>query len=243
MPEKTIARSTLVAKLAAVMAAVERIPKRGRNAFHGYDYATEADIVSAIRGELASRQVILLPAITGAAREPVGDPEKRMVLTSLTMEFTFSDGESGETITRPWLGCGTDKEDKGAYKAMTGGEKYFLLKTFLMPTGDDPEQDGKVAEVVKVAQVVAARPLPAAPPPRAKAAAVVQVAEVAEVVKVAALPGYTEWLMALVGVAGAGTKQLEAMWYASSKDYRQQLVDTAPTEWVNLKAKAARVAA
>jgi hypothetical protein len=132
---------SLVKKLAEVMAAVERIPKRGRNDFHKYDYATEADIAATVRKELADRQVMLIPAITGMQRDPVG--EKGSVLTTLTMEFTFIDGESGEKITRPWLGAGTDKEDKGAYKAMTGGEKYFLLKTFLMPTGDDPEREDK----------------------------------------------------------------------------------------------------
>lgn len=135
---------SLIAKLAAVMQAIERIPKRGRNDFHKYDYATEADIVSAIRSELATRQVMLVPAITGMQRDPVG--EKGSVLTTLTMEMTFHDGESGETLMRPWLGAGTDKEDKGAYKAMTGGEKYFLLKTFLIPTGDDPEAHTKESE-------------------------------------------------------------------------------------------------
>lgn len=130
---------SLAKKMAEVMAAVNRIPKRGRNEFHKYDYATEADIVEAIRGELAQRHVILLPAITGKTRTPVG--EKGSVLTELDMAFTFLDGDSGEELTRAWLGAGTDKEDKGAYKAMTGGEKYFLLKTFLIPTGDDPETE------------------------------------------------------------------------------------------------------
>jgi hypothetical protein len=131
--------SALAKKLVEVMAAVERIPKNGWNAFHQYHYATEADTAEAIRSELSQRGVLLLPAITGTSREPVG--EKGSVLTHLTMEFTFMDSETGETITRPWLGAGTDKEDKGAYKAMTGGEKYFLLKTFLIPTGDDPEAE------------------------------------------------------------------------------------------------------
>lgn len=132
---------SLVKKLAEVMAAVDRVAKRGRNDFHRYDYATEADIAAAIRQELASRSVLLVPAITGESRVPVG--EKGEVLTTLDMEFTFYDGDSQEQITRPWKGYGTDKGDKGGYKAMTGGEKYLLLKTFLIPTGDDPEQDDK----------------------------------------------------------------------------------------------------
>jgi hypothetical protein len=153
----------LVCKLAEVMAAVARIPKHGHNDFHNYDYATEADIVAAIRLELAQRHVMLLPAITAMDRVAVG--EKGSVLTSLTMAFTFYDGDSGETLTRPWLGAGTDKEDKGAYKAMTGGEKYFLLKTFLIPTGDDPEAEAKEPRPVAVARPAAPLAAPAAAPP------------------------------------------------------------------------------
>lgn len=130
---------SLVSKLAEVMATVSRIPKRGRNEFHKYDYATEADIAATVRTELALRHIMLVPAIVGEQRHPVG--EKGSVLTVLDMEMEFLDGESGESLKRTWKGYGTDKEDKGGYKAMTGGEKYFLLKTFLMPTGDDPEAD------------------------------------------------------------------------------------------------------
>jgi hypothetical protein len=141
IPMKAPTTRSLVAKLAEVMKAVERIPKRGRNDFHKYDYATEADIAATVRKELADRSVMLIPAIVGEARHPVG--EKGSVLTVLEMEMEFLDGETGESLKKPWRGYGTDKEDKGGYKAMTGGEKYFLLKTFLMPTGDDPEREDK----------------------------------------------------------------------------------------------------
>ena len=129
--------SALALKLIEIMESVERIPKNGWNNFHNYAYATEADIADALRSELSSRKVLLLPSVTGSERDFVGD--KGRVLTHLAMEFTFMDAETGETITRQWFGSGTDSEDKGTYKAMTGGEKYFLLKTFLVPTGDDPE--------------------------------------------------------------------------------------------------------
>jgi hypothetical protein len=130
---------SLVAKLAEVMAAVERVPKRGRNDFHKYDYATEADIVATVRKELSARNVMLIPSVMSEARHPVGD--KGSVLTVLEIEMEFLDGDSGQSITKVWRGYGTDKEDKGGYKAMTGAAKYFCLKTFLMPTGDDPEND------------------------------------------------------------------------------------------------------
>lgn len=140
-PAAEPAKKSLVAKLAEVMAAVGRVPKHGRNDFHGYDYATEADIAECIRQELAKRSVMLIPAILEQQRTAVG--EKGSVLTTLVMEMEFLDGETGESIKKPWLGYGSDKDDKGGYKAMTGAEKYFLLKTFLIPTGDDPERDEK----------------------------------------------------------------------------------------------------
>jgi hypothetical protein len=131
----------LAAKLVEVMAAVKRIPKNGYNDFHKYHYALEADILEALRDELATRNVLLIPSVTGRSRDQVG--EKGQVVTHLDMAFTFLDADTGEEITRAWLGAGADKEDKGAYKAMTGGEKYFLLKTFMIPTGDDPEAEGQ----------------------------------------------------------------------------------------------------
>lgn len=123
----------LAKKLAEVMAAVDRVPKNGRNEFHKYDYATEADIAAAVRQELAKRHVVILPSVVSHEREAD--------ITTLGMEFLIVDGESGESFSRPWLGVGQDKGDKGGYKAMTGGEKTFLLKLFLIPTGDDPEAE------------------------------------------------------------------------------------------------------
>src|SRR5688572_13128409 len=58
---ETSGTKSLVTKLAEVMALVHRVPKRGRNEFHKYDYATEADIVEAVRGGLAERGVLLVP--------------------------------------------------------------------------------------------------------------------------------------------------------------------------------------
>lgn len=142
----------LVRKLAEIMAAVERVPKRGRNEFHRYDYATEADIVQVVRHEMASRQVMLIPSVQNHERHDIttkknerGDP-----LTVLHMTFTFIDGETDQRLEMPWIGVGQDGGDKGVYKAMTGGEKYLLMKVFLMPTGDDPEATSERREAKKV---------------------------------------------------------------------------------------------
>ena len=39
-------------------------------------------------------------------------------------------------------GSGVDTQDKGVGKAMTYSYKYMLLKTFAIPTGEDPDKIG-----------------------------------------------------------------------------------------------------
>lgn len=154
--EGVFARS-LVKKLAAVMEAIDRIPKRGRNDFHKYDYAMEADIVAAIRHELAIRHVFLMPEVVAAERIEANKTNAGKVqwITRVTMTYTFMDGESGETLVQRWAGEGIDGEDKGLAKALTGAGKYFALKSFLIPTGDDPEMDDKPAVVKRGPQGLA----------------------------------------------------------------------------------------
>jgi hypothetical protein len=46
---------------------------------------------------------------------------------------------SGQWIETVHVGEGEDRGDKAAYKAITGATKYWVMKTFLISTGDDPE--------------------------------------------------------------------------------------------------------
>lgn len=136
------ARKSLVQKLAEVMGEVERVAKSGRNEFHRYDYATEADIVASVRGGMAARGVMLIPSIEKIEwTERAMSGKAPMKIATLTVKFTFLDGDSEQKIEFFGMGQGEDASDKAIYKAMTGAEKYALLKTFLIPTGDDPEED------------------------------------------------------------------------------------------------------
>ncbi len=57
------------------------------------------------------------------------------------MAYTFADVDSGEEIVAKVAGQGLDPGDKAPYKAMTGALKYALLQSFLLATGDDPEDE------------------------------------------------------------------------------------------------------
>ena len=133
---------TLVKKLVKVMQQVKYIQKRGVNKFHGYTYATEADVADKVREALSEHNIIMLPAVTNREiREITTRKGNTEFITSVDMEFTFYDGDSGEELTVKTSGEGQDAGDKGIYKAITGAQKYAMMKAFLIPTGDDPEED------------------------------------------------------------------------------------------------------
>jgi hypothetical protein len=131
--------STLVEKLAAVMAAVERVPKNGWNDFHKYHYATEADLSDAVRSNLARHGVMLIPTVDKLEWRTVQAKNGEEKIATLTVRFTATDGK--DKIDFTVIGEGQDRGDKATYKAMTGATKYALLKLFLIPTGDDPETE------------------------------------------------------------------------------------------------------
>ena len=136
----------LVVKLCEVMAKVKYIQKLGHNTAQSYKYATEADVADALRGELAERGIFIFPNMvknerTKLERVNFKGEVKTSYATDLEMEWTFVDGETGESRTCRIPGCSESPGDKGVYVAMTGSEKYLLMKSFLIPTGDDPEND------------------------------------------------------------------------------------------------------
>jgi len=123
---------SLFGKLMDVAKAVDAVAKKGRNDFHKYDYVTERDVAVIFRNELFSRNLLLF-------QDEADDAVRDGDVTGISINFTFVDVDSHESYTFTLPGQGQDKGDKGVYKAITGAQKYALLKTFLVPTGDDPE--------------------------------------------------------------------------------------------------------
>lgn len=146
--KKDIAPTKLAKKLISIMSQVERIPKNGYNDFHKYHYATESDVKEGCRQLMADAKVLMTLSIQDI--EQVRDDIVRV--TSLV---TFTDAESGETLSFCVAGDGQDKNDKGIYKAITGSTKYALMSSFLIPTGDDPEKDATDGKKTSAAQKAA----------------------------------------------------------------------------------------
>jgi hypothetical protein len=137
----------LVSKLAEVMKQVKYIQKTGYNSFHKYKYATESDVTEAVREQLAKLNVIMIPSVKSCVNRPHTTSRGNVeYIVTVEIEFTFYDGDSGDKIVLTSFGEGQDAGDKGVYKAITGAQKYALMKAFMIPTGDDPEADSSVDE-------------------------------------------------------------------------------------------------
>lgn len=130
----------LAAKIAKVMEAVGYVPKTGNNAALGYKFVQASAVADKVREQLAALNVSMTPTTVEVVSEGL-TPSGKQTLLTLRFTWTLTDGETGETLSFQSIGTGSDSGDKAAYKAATGALKYALLTGFLIPTGDDPEND------------------------------------------------------------------------------------------------------
>lgn len=142
-PEAVELPKNLWQRLQAVTAAMGRIPKRGHNQHHNYYYATEADVAEHVRNALCEHGVVMLSSLAGLVdREVVTRNGKTETVVTATLEVTFFNADApDEKVAIRMAGSGQDGGDKAVMKAITAATKYAQLKTFCIPTGDDPEAD------------------------------------------------------------------------------------------------------
>jgi hypothetical protein len=100
---------------------------------YSYDYLTEGALMAAVKKELAAQGVAIYVSCEKQWEEAGATRTELLV--------TFADAESNETFSVKGQGAGTDMGDKGVYKAQTGALRYVLWKTFLIPSGDEPDAD------------------------------------------------------------------------------------------------------
>jgi hypothetical protein len=142
---------SLATKIAKVMEAVGYVQKGGTNSAQGYKFVQASAVADKVRAELSKLNVSMTPTNIDVISEGL-TPSGKQALLTLRFTWTLTDGDSGETISFQSIGTGADSGDKAAYKAATGALKYALLTGFLIPTGDDPEADGKTDDEIIAAK-------------------------------------------------------------------------------------------
>lgn len=125
-------------KLLDVMAQISPVAKLGFNEFDRYAYVMEDTIANALRPLLAQHGVLMIPSCE--------EMSQHELVTTVKMKYTLIDPQTGQREELFFYGQGSDRGDKGVYKAYTGAEKYALTGLFLIGSTDDPESEGSRAK-------------------------------------------------------------------------------------------------
>jgi hypothetical protein len=130
-------------KLIKVSDAIGYLQKDKKNSMQGYSYLSEAKIKEVIQQQFVNQRIVFNYSTDEVREYEISPTSKgtRQFVTVACGTYSLIDVDSEEKISGKWYGSGSDTGDKGLYKAITGGIKYVLNTNFLIPTGDDPEND------------------------------------------------------------------------------------------------------
>lgn len=129
-------------KMLLIQQEVEIQDKKGKNDFNNYKYLKENQVTLLIKPLMDKYGVIFEHSSEQKSIEQFQTSKGgTQFLVTVEIIYAFVDAESGEQKTGKVVGWGADVGDKGGYKAITGAIKYLFMKTFQIPTGDDPEKE------------------------------------------------------------------------------------------------------
>lgn len=131
----------LLLKLIAVQAAIGTVEKDSENKFHHYSYVSIEGIVLATRDALIAQKILILASEDSTEERQRQTTQGEATVTTVHLNYTIIDAESGEKLVIPWLGRGEDPADKGVSKALTDARKTFLIQQLNIARGDDTEAD------------------------------------------------------------------------------------------------------
>lgn len=116
------------------MQDVEYLKKDDKIQFNNtkYNAISEEKVTSTIRQSLIKNGLVILPVEQAHKKE--GN------LSTVDTKYKIVDIDTGEYEIIVSSGTGADTQDKGVGKAMTYSYKYLLLRTFAIPTGEDPDK-------------------------------------------------------------------------------------------------------
>jgi hypothetical protein len=122
-------------KITAVMQDVQYLAKDDHVKFGTTDYKalSEEKVTVTMRAELLKHGLVVFPVEQTANR--AGS------ITHVDVKYRIVNVENpDEYIEVVSCGDGADTQDKGSGKAMTYAYKYMWLRTFALPTGEDPDK-------------------------------------------------------------------------------------------------------
>lgn len=147
-------------KINEVMKSIEYLAKDDQVAFGTTKYKaiSEEKVTTAVREQLVKQGIVIIPVEQQSENKELIRTDKSVnMLTSVHVKYRIQNIEDiNDYIEVESNGTGVDTQDKGVGKAMTYAYKYMLLRTFAIPTGEDPdkissaETDAKIKHEIEV---------------------------------------------------------------------------------------------
>ena len=125
----------LYEKIAKVMESIQYLGKDGSIEYKTtrYKAISEEKVTTTVRKALLEHGLVVFPVEQEMSRS--GN------LTSVNVKYKIVNTENPKEFEiLSSSGEGADTQDKGIGKAMTYAYKYMLLRTFAIPTGEDPDK-------------------------------------------------------------------------------------------------------
>ena len=122
-------------KILEVMKAIEYLNKDDHVSYKNTNYRamTEEKVTTVVRAELIKQGLVVYPIKQDVSQDGI------ITTTNTTYRMVNVD-DPKDYIDLASSGQGADTQDKGVGKAMTYSFKYLLLRTFAIPTGEDPDK-------------------------------------------------------------------------------------------------------
>ena len=131
-----IKKMSIYQKMLEVMKSIERLQKDTGVTYNGktqYRAMSEEKVTSTVREKFVDLGLVMYPFEQEISKE--GN-----ITTTNTKYRLVNAHNPEESIIIASSGQGADTQDKGSGKAMTYSFKYALLRTFAIPTGEDPDK-------------------------------------------------------------------------------------------------------
>jgi hypothetical protein len=131
-------------KISEVMKNIEYLTKDDKVEFGTTKYKaiSEEKVTTAVRKELIKQGIVIIPIEQQSENKELIRTDKSVnMLTSVHIKYRIQNiDDINDYIEVESSGTGVDTQDKGVGKAMTYAYKYMLLRTFAIPTGEDPDK-------------------------------------------------------------------------------------------------------
>ena len=107
-----------------------------------YKAISEEKVTTAVREQLVKQGIVIIPIEQQSENKELIRTEKSVnMLTTVHVKYRIQNiDDVNDFIEVESNGTGVDTQDKGVGKAMTYAYKYMLLRTFAIPTGEDPDK-------------------------------------------------------------------------------------------------------